>query len=108
MPGRAARARSEAPIDRLIAGLTVEELKEAVSAAVDRHDDVERHVRLIAGRADGDLVQLRGEVDRGLRPRRFLDYGETGGWAHAARPIVAELESAVDADPSRALPDLLQ
>lgn len=108
MPGSAARVRSETPIEQLIAGLTVDELREVVSAAVDRHGDVERQVRLIAARAAGDLAQLRAEVDRGLCTRRFLGYRESAGWAMAARPIVAELESAVDASPSRALVELLQ
>jgi hypothetical protein len=108
MPGRAARVRPEMRVERLIAGLTVDELREVVSAAVDRHDDVERQVRLIAARAAGDLAQLRAEVDRGLRTRRFLGYRESAGWAGAARPIVAELAKAVDASPSRALVELLQ
>ena len=88
--------------------MTVDELREVVSAAVDRHGDVERQVRLIAARGAGDLAQLRAEVDRGLRTRRFLDYRESAGWALAARPIVAELEKAVEASPSRALVELLQ
>jgi hypothetical protein len=108
MPGRSARVRLAAPVERLIAGLTVDELREVVSAAVDRHADVERQVRLIAGRGVGDLAQLRAEVDRGLRTRRFLGYGESAGWARAARPIVAELQKAVDESPSRALVELLQ
>src|SRR5918996_1043321 len=108
MSGRSARVRSETPVEQLIAGLTVDELREVVSAAVDRHGDVEREVRLIAGRGAGDLAQLRGEVDRGLRTRRFLGYRESAGWARAARPIVAELEKAVDESPSRALVELLQ
>src|SRR5829696_9352501 len=103
-----ARARSEPPIEQLIAGLTADQLREVVSAAVDRHGDVERQVRLIAARAAGDLAQLRAEVDHGLRTRRFLGYRESAGWAMAARPIVAELESAVAAAPSRALVELLQ
>src|SRR5215210_5760209 len=107
MSGRRSRIRSEAPVETLVAGLTVDELREVVAAAVDRHDDVERQVRLIAGRGGGDLSQLRAEIDRGLRTRRFLGYGESAGWARAARPIVAELESAVEAAPSRALVELL-
>ena len=94
-------SESEAPVEQLIAGLTADELREVVSAAVDRHADVERQVRLIAARGAGGLAQLRTEVDRGLRTRRFLDYGESAGWARAAQPIVAELENAVDASPSR-------
>ncbi len=108
MPRRAVRIRSEVPVEQLIAGMTVEELREVVSAAVDRHGDVERQVRLIAARGAGGLAQLRAEVDRGLRTRRFLDYGESAGWARAAQPIVAELENAVDESPSPALVELLQ
>jgi hypothetical protein len=108
MPRRPARARSEVPVERLIADMTVDELREVVSAAVDRHGDVERQVRLIAARGAGDLAQLRAEVDRGLRTRRFLDYGESAGWARGARPIIAELDNAVDESPSPALVELLQ
>jgi hypothetical protein len=108
MPRRAARVRSEAPVEQLIAGLTVDELREIVSAAVDRHPAVERQVRLIAARGAGDLAQFRAEVDRGLRTRRFLGYGESAGWARAAQPIIAELRNAVDESPSRALVELLQ
>src|SRR5215211_3048046 len=88
--------------------MTGDELREVVSAAVYRHADVERQVRLIAARGAGDLAQLRAEVDRGMRTRRFLDYGESAGWAHAAQPLVAELDNAVDASPSRELVGLLQ
>lgn len=108
MPSRPRRARSDAPIEQLITALTVDELREVVSAAVDRHGDVERQVRLIAARDAGDLAQLRAEVDRGLRTRRFLGYRESAGWAQAARPIAAELENAVEESPSRALVELLQ
>lgn len=108
MSGRAARVRCETPVEQLIAGLTVDELREVVSAAVDRHDDVERQVRLVAARGAGDLEQLRAEVDRTLRTRRFLGYRESAGWARAGRPIVAELERTMEASPSRALVELLQ
>src|SRR3954451_6488878 len=50
----------------------------------------------------------RAGGDRGLRTRRFLDYGESAGWARAAQPIVAELENAVEAAPTRELVELLQ
>ena len=100
--------RSETPIGELVAALTVEGLREVVSAAVDRHDDVERQVRFVAARAAGDLAQLRAEVDRGLRTRRFLGYRESMEWARAARPIVAELEAAVRTSPSRELVELIQ
>jgi len=108
MPRRAARIRSQVPVEQLIAGMTVDDLREVVSAAVDRHGDVEAQVRLIAARGAGDLAQLRAEVDRALRTRRFLDHGESAGWAHAAQPIIGELETAVDESPSRALVELLQ
>ncbi|MHB1834468.1 MAG: hypothetical protein ACYCXW_05840 [Solirubrobacteraceae bacterium] len=108
MAGRAARGRPEARIEELIAALEVDELREVVSAAVDRHDDVERQVRLVAARAAGGLAQLRAEVDRGLRIRRFLGYRESGPWARAARPILSELEKAVDTSPSKELVELLQ
>jgi hypothetical protein len=85
MPGRGARVRSSVPVEQLIAGLTIDELREVVAAASDRHGDVERQVRLVAGRGAGDLAQLRAEVDRGLRTRGFLGYRESAGWAGAAR-----------------------
>src|SRR4051812_3887494 len=108
MPRKAARIRSEVPVEQLIADMTVDELREVVSAAVDRHGDVERQMRLMAARGAGDLGQLRAEVDRGLRTRRFLDYGESAGWARAAQPIIAELGNAIDGSPSRSLVELLQ
>lgn len=98
--GRTKRVREQAPIEELIAVMTVDELHEVVSAAVDLHDDVERHVRLIAARAEGDLAQLRAEVDRGLRTRRFLataraedgpkpparSWANSGRWSRVHRP----------------------
>jgi hypothetical protein len=106
--GRRSRSGSETPIEELIGALTIDELREIVAAAVDRHDDVERQARLIAARAAGDLAQLRAEVDRGLRTRRFLGYRESGGWAQGARPILDELEDMVESSPSRELVELLQ
>ncbi len=109
MRGKAERVRSSVPVEQLIADLTIDELREVVAAASDRHVDVERQVRLLAGRGGvGDPAQLRAEVDRGLRTRRFLGYRESAGWAGAARPIVAELEKAVESSPSHALVELLQ
>jgi hypothetical protein len=58
--------------DELVANLPVAELRAVLSSAVDRHPDVERHLRLVAARTTGDLVGLRREADRGLRTRRFL------------------------------------
>ena len=100
--------RSETPLSELVASLSTQQLREIVSAAVDHHDDVARAVRLVAARVTGNLGQLRTEVDRGLRTRRFLGYRESMEWARAARPIVVELEAAVSAAPSGALAELLQ
>ena len=99
---------SETPIEQVIVRLDKAQLVEVISAATERHSDVERVVRLVAARADGDLAALRTAVDQGLRTRRFLDYRESMAWAHAARPVVAELDKmAVDA-PSRELVELVQ
>ncbi len=74
----------------------------------ERHAEVEREVRLVASRASGDLAQLRAEVDRGLRTRRFLDYRDAIAWARAARPILGELERLSRSAPSQELVELLQ
>jgi hypothetical protein len=108
MAGRASGSRWAAPIEELIAALTVDEMHEVISAAVDRHADVERQVRLVAARATGDLAQLRAEVDRGLRTRRFLDYRESMAWARAARPILAELDTVAANASSAELVELIQ
>lgn len=103
------RGRSaETPIKQVIVRLDKAQLVEVISTATERHSDVERVVRLVAARADGDLAALRIAVDQGLRTRRFLDYRDSMAWAAAARPVVAELDKvAVDA-PSRELVELLQ
>jgi hypothetical protein len=62
----------------------------------------------VAARSSGDLAELRAEVDRGLRTRRFLGYRESIEWARAAQPIVAELAAAVRTCPSAGLVELLQ
>ena len=90
-------------VREIVRGLAVEQLRALLLSAVDRHADVERHVRLASARANGDLAQLRREVDRGLRTRRFLGYRESSGWAHAARPIVDELRAAAADAPSNEL-----
>ena len=102
--GRAA----ETPIEQVIAGLDQAQLVEVLSTATERHDDVERAVRLVAARADGDLAALRAAVDQGLRTRRFLDYRQSMAWAQATRPVVAELDNVADAVPSRELVELVQ
>jgi hypothetical protein len=108
MAGRRAAGRSQAPVGEVVESLNIEELREVVSAAADRHEDVERAVRLIAGRADDDLAALRAQVDRGLRTRRFLPYAESSGWAHGARPIVEELRRRATSSPSGELVELLE
>jgi hypothetical protein len=100
--------RTEGDLAGLVAGLSVEEMREVVLAATDRHGDVAAAVRLVAARADGDLRQLRAEVDRTLRTRRFLHYAESSGWAQAAAPLVGELRDTVKTSPSAELVALLQ
>jgi hypothetical protein len=107
--GVSARAGSESQdVGEIVGRLPVEELRAVLLSAVDRHPDVERHVRVAAARATGDLVGLRGEVDRGLRTRRFLGYRESSEWARAAQPIVDELRLVVERAPSRDLVVLLE
>lgn len=108
-PGAARRdVGSEASVAELIAALSTAQLREVVSAAADRHNDVARAVRLIAARTGGGLEALRAEVDRGFRTRRFLGYRESNEWARAARPILTELHAVVESAPSRELVELLQ
>jgi hypothetical protein len=88
--------------------LSPEVLREIVASAADWHDDIERHVRLAAAREAGDLGELRAEVDRGLRTRRFLGYRESSEWARAARPVVEELRLAAASSPSKDLVVLVE
>lgn len=104
---RAPRAAEE-PLDRLVDSFTREQLAELVLDAAVRHDDVARGLRLAVARRDGDLRVLRGEVDRALRTRRFLDYWGSMEWAQAGRPVVVELETTLRTAPSRELVELLQ
>ena len=106
MPSRPGREQGD--VREIVRGLPVEELRAVLLSAVDRHPDVERHVRLAAARATGDLAQLRREVDGGLRTRRFLGYRESSEWASAAQPIVEELRETVASAPSNELVLLLQ
>ena len=103
------RGRSaEAPIEQVIARLDKAQLVEVIRTASERNSDIERVVRLVAARADGDLAALRAAVDQGLRTRRFLDYRESMAWADAARPVVAELDKVAVDVPSRELVELVQ
>jgi hypothetical protein len=108
MSGRSSSRRPERPLGDLIASLSKDQLREVVSVAADASPEVERTVRLIAARVAGDIGQLRAEVDRALRTRRFLDYRAGLDWARATRPVVTELERSVDAEPSRELVELLE
>jgi hypothetical protein len=92
----------------LVRDLSSEVLRAIVVCAADWHDDVERHVRLAAAREAGDLVELRAQVDRGLRTRRFLEYRESSEWARAARPVVEELRTVAASSPSRDLVVLVE
>jgi hypothetical protein len=65
--------------------LSKDQLREVVSATADASPHVERAVRLIAARTAGDLGQLRAEVDRALKTRRFLDYRQHGLGARRCR-----------------------
>jgi uncharacterized Zn finger protein len=103
------RARRESKdVKEVVCDLSAEELREIVRSAVDRHPDVERHVLLAAARSEGDLGELRREVDRGLRTRRFLDYHESSGWARAAQPVLEELRLAAEKSPSAELLALIE
>jgi hypothetical protein len=104
--GRGGRERRD--LREIIGDLSPQALREVVVSAADRHDDVERHVRLAAARKGGDLAELRAEVDRGLRTRRFLGYRESSEWARAARPVVEELRLVAASAPSRDLVVLVE
>jgi hypothetical protein len=103
------RARRESKdVKEVVCDQSAEELREIVRSAVDRHPDVERHVLLAAARSEGDLGELRREVDRGLRTRRFLDYHESSAWARAAQPVLEELRLAAEKSPSAELLALIE
>jgi hypothetical protein len=104
----AGKGRERGDLGDIVRDLSPEVLREIVASAADRHDDVERHVRLAAAREEGDLAQLRVEVDRGLRTRRFLGYRESSEWARAARPVVEELRAVAASSPSRDLIALVE
>jgi hypothetical protein len=103
---RAQRERKD--LGEVVRDLPPEALQEIVASAADRHDDVERHVRLVAAREACDLAELRVEVDRGLRTRRFLGYRESSEWARAARPLVEELRLVAASSPSQELVVLVE
>ena len=104
--GRAKREQRD--LGEIVDSLSPEELRAIVASAADRHDDVERHIRLSSARVSGDLSELRAEVDRGLRTRRFLGYRESSEWARSARPVVEELRSVAVSSSSRDLVALIE
>ena len=55
-----------------------------------------------------DLIQLRTDIDEGLRTRRFLDYWESSEWADEATPVVEEIGVALAASPSAELLGLIE
>jgi hypothetical protein len=95
--------REQRDLGNIIDSLSADDLRVIVASAANRHDDVERHARVSAARASGELSELRAEVDRGLRTRRFLDFRDSADWARSAQPIVEELRAAVASSPSRDL-----
>ncbi|MFY9488292.1 MAG: hypothetical protein WAP35_06310, partial [Solirubrobacterales bacterium] len=100
--------RKAGNFEEFVRHLSADELRAIVVSAAARHDDIERHVRLVAARAGGDLTELRAEVDRGLRTRRFLGYRESGEWAQDARPVLEELRLASELAPTQELIMLIQ
>ena len=106
--GRIARSEPEVGVEELLDVLSSDEFREVMVWAAEWHDDVERRLRLMAARSTGNLGQLRTEVDRGLRTRRFLGYRESAEWARAARPVLTELEAVVRTAPSQELMELLE
>jgi hypothetical protein len=100
--------RGERELGEIVRELAIEDLREVLLSASDRHADVERQIRLAASRTAGDLAGLRTEVDRGLGTRRFLGYRESSEWARGARPVVDELRLAAERAPSNDLVLLLE
>ncbi len=101
-------AQRSPDIAAAIRALPLEELQAIVTSAVDRHTDIERHVRLAAASLGGDPSEIRVAVDRALRSRRFLDYRASIEWARSAQPVLDELRSLTDRRPSNDLVLLLQ
>jgi hypothetical protein len=104
------RARRSEPTDfaSLAARLDEGALRGIVVTAAEWHDDVARAVRLAANRATHDLTDLRLEIDRGLRTRRFLDYWESSAWAREAAPIIDELRTRARTAPTAELLGLIE
>jgi hypothetical protein len=54
MPDRA-RSQTERSVEQLLELISSEELREVIVWAAQWHEDVERRLRLVAARANGDL-----------------------------------------------------
>ncbi len=54
------------------------------------------------------LDELRAEIDRGLRTRRFLGYYESRSWATEAAPVIGAIRDALAASPSAELLGLIE
>ena len=97
---RSGGGRSEVPIAELVGSLSVEQLREVVSSAADRHEDVARAVRLLVGRADGDLAAQRARSIALFAPGGSSPTGRPASGAHSARPVVEELRRHASSSPS--------
>lgn len=102
------RRGDPAEVPALVRVVDEEALREIVVTAAEWHEDVARAVRLAAQRSTGDLAQLKAEIDRGLRTRRFLGYWESSAWAREAAPIVDEVRQRAVSAPSAELLGLIE
>ena len=95
-------------MEAMITSLNSDDLRAIVTKAAEHHEEVARAVRLAATRKEGDLGQLRAEIDRGLRAGRFLGYYESRSWTHEAQPVVEEIRDAVRSSASGELVVLIE
>jgi predicted acylesterase/phospholipase RssA len=96
------KGRSPAPVGELVTSLNIEQLREVVSAAAERHADVERAVRLIAARENDDLavrasgaIPLLSPMVEITTPRRARGHYIDGG-TRLNSPIKPALELGAD------------
>lgn len=54
------------------------------------------------------LDELRAQIDRGLRTRRYLGYYESRAWASEAAPVIEAIRGALAASPSAELLGLIE
>ncbi|MGP0031569.1 MAG: hypothetical protein ACLPVF_13815 [Acidimicrobiales bacterium] len=54
------------------------------------------------------LDELRAQIDRGLRTRRYLGYYESRSWATEATPVIEAIRGALAASPSAELLGLIE